>query len=238
MDLKFSDITLVNAGKKYNVHKFMLDKIPYFSLMFKSDMKESRENIIECEFHDESFNHFLQSLYSGTMKSILPTQEYIDMLKFFGMNDLIKEYEDELIGRFKSKNYNSKEMDYIIKNRSLRKHITGMIYSESSLGFFICLCITEFKYEGFGHSNDFYTSYNNIINAKNDPKKKEIINDALNIYFRDEIGQLIETGEILNEPLRKGMLMLYDRPVNVDITLSVYGILNNSQLTDTKKRKR
>ena len=69
---KNSDVTIFLEQKEFRVHKFMLAlRSPVFSAMFKHNMKESKQNIIEITDIDQDIMEIiLEYIYTGTLKDI------------------------------------------------------------------------------------------------------------------------------------------------------------------------
>ncbi|XP_015791087.1 uncharacterized protein LOC107367851 [Tetranychus urticae] len=75
---KWSDVTIMNGDKKYQVHKLILsDVIPYFDRMFSSGLSESTSQLIELDHPPHVFDLIIEWAYCS--KILITKENAVDL---------------------------------------------------------------------------------------------------------------------------------------------------------------
>ena len=124
MNYPFSDITIINGGLSYNVHRYMLSKIPYFMSMLMSGCEESNMKEITTDLGKTVFERILKDLYGESpFQNSDYTKDMFTTLNFLGMDEKIR----LLFQKVKDIN-NSLPIsivEHMIMNNDLRKGISS-----------------------------------------------------------------------------------------------------------------
>ena len=212
MEIKYSDITIINNGITYKLNKIMLMRIPYFKTLFNC-FKESKEDIIYTDFNDKYWNRLLKDIYEYKVIELYNNfdYEFIRFLNFLGIEydiemfhktlkheiDLDRGVYKDLPRNFENYNFSLETFDYIHKVPQLRNGLQ----KECCNGYHEDSNLKNFK---ITHSYMFSDS--------------EYHKDVFDNFFRDEILMLCNSNEHFD---LYRLLFIYNKYIDEEIAINI-----------------